>query len=194
MRNRPAFADFRAIGATRRPWKRLVVLCLVLCSLELALSRSADAQTIITLDVPGARDTTPRGINPAGAITGFYEDIIGGHGFLRAPNGALTTFDVPAAVRTSPRSINPLGAVTGLYYDASFVKHSFLRAADGNFTTFDAPGASTAYEKGTVPPEHQRGGRDHGILLGPGPRVSWLPADPGRQLHHVRCPGRWHEL
>src|SRR2546430_5409603 len=91
MRNRPGFADLCMIG----PWKRLVVLCLVLCSLELGLSRSADAQTITTFDVPGARDTFPQGIDPRGVIVGTYSDVIGGHSFVRAPNGVLTTFDVP---------------------------------------------------------------------------------------------------
>src|SRR5437899_3069863 len=95
MRNRPAFADLCTLG----PRKRLVVLCLTVCSVGLGLSRSAGAQTITTFDVPGARDTTPRSINPAGAITGSYSDVIGGHGFVRAPNGALTTFDVPVAVQ-----------------------------------------------------------------------------------------------
>src|SRR5947208_9506949 len=83
MRNRPAVADLCAVGTTAGPWKRLVVLCLVLCSLELGLSRSAGAQTITTFDVPGARDTTPRSINPAGAITGSYSDRIGRHGIVR---------------------------------------------------------------------------------------------------------------
>src|SRR2546425_1114023 len=100
MRNRPAFADLCPIGATIRPWKRLAVLCLVLCSLELGVSQSAHAQTVTTFDVPGARDTIPRGINPRGAIVGEYKDVIGGHGFVRAPNGTVTTFDVPAAART----------------------------------------------------------------------------------------------
>src|SRR5439155_3995566 len=126
MRNRPAFADLCPVGATTGPWKRLVVLCLALCSLELGLSRSADAQTITTFDVPGARDTAPRSINAAGAITGSFSDMIGGHGFVRAPNGVLTTFDVPDAVRTSARSINPLGVVTGDYDDVRSVTHGFL--------------------------------------------------------------------
>src|SRR5436853_5425568 len=119
MRNRLAFADLCTLG----PRKRLVVLCLVLCSLELGLSRSAHAQAITTFDVPGARDTVPQGINPRGVIAGSYSDVIGGHGFVRAPNGALTTFDVPDALRTTAASINPLGVVTGYYFDASFVTH-----------------------------------------------------------------------
>src|SRR5439155_5548059 len=148
MRNRPAFADLCIIG----PRKRLAVLCLVLCSLELGLSRSAQAQTITTFDVPGARATSPRSINPAGAITGLYSDIIGGHGFVRAPNGAFTTFDVPGAARTTAVSINPLGVVTGWYDDASFVTHGFLRAPDGAFTTFDVPVAVQGTEPASINP------------------------------------------
>src|SRR5215831_7580741 len=71
----------------------------------------------------------------------------GSHGFLRAPDGAITTFDPPGAGTTGgrgtfPTSINPSGAITGHYRDATSVPfHGFLRAPDGTITTFDAPGA-----------------------------------------------------
>ena len=35
-----------------------------------------------TFDPPGSTGTAPAGINPAGAITGYYVDANGGHGFL----------------------------------------------------------------------------------------------------------------
>jgi hypothetical protein len=42
---------------------------------------------------PG-QGTLPQSINPAGAITGYYTDASGlSHGFVRAPDGAITTFD-----------------------------------------------------------------------------------------------------
>jgi hypothetical protein len=98
--------------------------------------------TFITFDPPGSIDTRPRSINPAGEITGFYEDTsLVSHGFLRARDGTITTFDVPGSIGTSPQSINPAGEITGLYNDTSFVLHGFLRARDGTIITFDVPGA-----------------------------------------------------
>ena len=85
---------------------------------------------------------TPMGINPAGAIIGFYVDASSvQHGFVRAPNGIITEFDPTGSVFTDPNAINAVGAITGFYFDANFVGHGFLRATDGTITSFDAPGA-----------------------------------------------------
>ena len=109
MRNRPAFADLCTLG----PRKRLVVLCLTVCSVGLGLSRSAHAQAIITFDVPGAvNGTFPSSINPSGAITGVYLDAsLANHGFLRTADGTFTLFDAPDSLLTVPVSINPAGAI-----------------------------------------------------------------------------------
>ena len=109
---------------------------------------AAQAGTFTTFDFPGSTSTVPVGINPAGAITGYYQGAGGRtHGFLRAPDGTFTKFDVPGSictpalpVCTQPSGINPAGAITGFYQDANFVSHGFLRAPDGTFTIFDAPG------------------------------------------------------
>lgn len=115
--------------------------------------------TIATFDAPGA-GTTPglgtftaqfNGINPAGAVTGNYSDASGvNHGYLRAPDGAITVFDVPGAGNANPGGINPAGTIVGNYMDASGVNHGFVRAADGTFTVFDIPGAGTAPGEGTL--------------------------------------------
>src|SRR5437660_11131546 len=85
---------------------------------------------------------TPMGINPAGAIIGFYVDASSvQHGFVRAPNGIITEFDPTGSVFTDPNAINAVGAITGFYFDANFVGHGFLRATNGTITSFDAPGA-----------------------------------------------------
>jgi hypothetical protein len=68
--------------------------------------------SFVTFDVPGAiNGTHPSSFNPAGAITGYYNDANSlGHGFLRASDGTFTTFDAPSAVVcTFPSSINPGG-------------------------------------------------------------------------------------
>jgi hypothetical protein len=87
---------------------------------------------------------TPMGINPAGAITGFYVDASSvQHGFMRASGGKITEFDPTGSIFTNPNAIDALGAITGFYFDANFVGHGFLREPDGTITSFDAPGADT---------------------------------------------------
>ena len=111
---------------------------------------------------PGAIQTTPFSINPAGAITGDYLDAnYYGHGFLRARDGTLTTFDDPGGNDTTAVGINPAGTIAGVFhnYDVNFVGHGFLRTHDGTFTNFDVPGNLT-------PSQHlyQPGRGNHGKL------------------------------
>jgi hypothetical protein len=139
----------------------------------LAITVQASAQHIITYNVPGAgtgawQGIQAPGINPAGAITGFYSDSKNVyHGFLRAPDGKITTFDAPGAGNntvpgfyatpagvlggqgTYGISINPAGAISGAYIDKENVMHGFLRSPDGRFTTIDDPNAGTGYSQGT---------------------------------------------
>jgi hypothetical protein len=74
----------------------------------------------------------PSGINPAGAITGSFNDSSPrNHGFLRASDGTITTFDVPAAGTgfsqgTIPWAINPGGVIMGFCIDANNVRHGFV--------------------------------------------------------------------
>jgi hypothetical protein len=112
--------------------------------------------TIKTFDAPGAACpgansvcTEPKGINPEGAIAGYYCDAVTCHGFLRAPDGTVTGFDPPGSVYTFAPwgGINPAGVITGSYFDANFLGHGFLRAWNGTFASIDAPGAAN----GTFP-------------------------------------------
>jgi hypothetical protein len=99
--------------------------------------------TIISFDAPGAggscqqlslNGTIAQGINPAGAIAGYYFDASGlSHGYLRARDGTITTFDAPGAGTgscqgTIAQSINPAGAIAGYVVDANNVAHGFLRS------------------------------------------------------------------
>lgn len=86
--------------------------------------------TITTFDPPGSLATSPSDINPAGAITGYYQvanHIF--HGFLRARHGAYTVFDPPGSLITETEAINSVGAITGFYCDFIAVPpcHGFLR-------------------------------------------------------------------
>jgi len=113
--------------------------------------------TITTFDAPGAGTGAFQGtmvftvdnLNPAGAIAGVSLDASNVyHGFLRAPDSAITTFDAPGAGTgafqgTLSDGIDQAGTIEGVYADASNVAHGFLRAPDGTITTFDVPGAGT---------------------------------------------------
>lgn len=93
---------------------------------------------ITTFEVPGGgtsanQGTVAAGVNPAGAVTGYYFDNASvSHGLLRARDGTVTSFDAPGAGTGSLQgtfciNMNPAGAITGYYVDASGVSHGFLR-------------------------------------------------------------------
>jgi hypothetical protein len=102
-------------------------------------------------------------INPAGAITGAYDDAKNvSHGFLREPDGKFTTFVAPGAGTSGPGtvafSINPAGVIVGYYSDGStvgnqgeLVYHGFVREPDGKFTTFNVPGAVAVFPSSINP-------------------------------------------
>jgi hypothetical protein len=78
-----------------------------------------------TFDIPGADETNPSAINPAGTTTGAYfagKNILG---FVRSVNGAVTTFLPPGATSVGPTAINAKGEVTG-NYSANSLVHGFL--------------------------------------------------------------------
>ena len=120
--------------------------------------------TTTVFDAPGAgtddfEGTRAYGINPGGAITGWF--IVSGgsyvvHAYVRAKDGTFTVFDAgipgPYPQGTFPYGfsvINPDGAITGYYTDAGNVSHGFLRAKHGTITGFDVPGAGTGAGQGT---------------------------------------------
>ena len=139
--------------------------------------------SITTFDAPGVgpgggpnlEGTHAFSINPAGAITGSYDDAKNvSHAFLREPDGKFTKFDVRGAVAVFPSSINPQGLIVGAVADANEVSHGFLRRPDGTIITFDAPGAGTSPFDGTYPSsvnpsgaitgDYQVSGISHGFL------------------------------
>jgi hypothetical protein len=146
--------------------------------------RAADG-TFTQIDAPDAgtgpfpqgtfpSEFTPMGINPAGAITGFYVDASSvQHGFVRAANGVITEFDPPGSILTNPNAIDTIGQITGFYFDASFVGHAFLRATNGTFTQIDAPGADTTGD----------GNGTFGVGLTPSGEVEGVYVDINGVLH-----------
>src|SRR6516225_8913297 len=107
--------------------------------LLVGLTGPAKAQyTFTTIDVPGARETFPNGINDAGQIVGYYY----GHGFLLDVDGSYTTIDVPGAHGTYAFGINASGQIVGQII--SDIWHGLLLDVDGSYTTIDVPGAPGA--------------------------------------------------
>ena len=76
--------------------------------------------------------SAPSGINPAGTVTGSFNDGFEiNHGFWRTSGGTVTTFDVPGAGTgynqgTLPIGITPGGVIAGSYRDAKSITHGFL--------------------------------------------------------------------
>jgi hypothetical protein len=95
-----------------------------------------------TVEVPGASETRPLGINNRGQIAGWYLDRDGTpHGFLRDRDGGIMTIDAPGATVTAALDVDDRGRTVGVYVDAAPRFHGFLRDADGTITTIDFPGA-----------------------------------------------------
>ena len=118
---------------------------------------------------------TPMGLNPGGAITGFYVDASSvQHGFVRASGGKITEFDPPGSILTNPNAIDAPGDITGFYFDANFVGHAFLRDTDGTFTQIDAPGADSTPGSGNG---------TFGVGLTPNGGVEGVFVDPSGVLH-----------
>lgn len=86
------------------------------------------------IDVPGATETVPVGINNHNEVIGSFTDQSGAtHGFLRTADGVITSFDVPGSGGAGPSAINDNGDITGSF---SYPLQGFLRHADGKFETF----------------------------------------------------------
>jgi hypothetical protein len=114
--------------------KILVGTVFLLCGLQLygqqtgsGAEAEAKAATYTTFGIKGSTFIAPLGINPAGAITRYYQDINGiTHGFLRAPDGTISTVNLGGG-NTLTSAINPAGEITGQYHDASDTFRGFLR-------------------------------------------------------------------
>jgi len=97
-----------------------------------------------TIDDPSGFSTTLTGINNAGVIVGFYNDVTGkAHGFVDI-GGLFTTIDDPLGTGgTEVEGINNKDQVVGFYIDGTGEVHAFLdNKPFGNSTTHQALVAS----------------------------------------------------
>jgi len=115
------------------------------------------AQTITSLDYPGALATTAFAINDSGVIVGIYGDTNKvAHFYVRSSTGTYTSFDIPGGSPAAPgMGINKSGVIAGYDIDSSMVHHGFVRTAAGTITTFDVPGASKLSNQGTSDQAYQ---------------------------------------
>ena len=104
-------------------------------SLALALAtissfgQTAPSFKFVSIDFPGASDTTATGINNSGVIVGSYtlNGVI--HGY-KLVNGHFTTINFPGAVSTQVNGINTNGDIAGTYFPAAInTSHGFLLRA-----------------------------------------------------------------
>jgi len=79
---------------------------------------------VVIIEIPGATQTAPSGINDRGQIVGLVYNTTGVHGFLRDPDGTVVTLDVPGALGTEARGISASGKVVGDWGDGKAV-HGF---------------------------------------------------------------------
>src|SRR5262249_13953287 len=123
---------------------------------------TADLATVTTIDVPGAINTFPFGINASSVIVGRYlarNNIT--HGFVRTAADAVCTVDYPGTSFTIPgvtnvctldfpganftvaSGINDQGDITGWYtLPGSAVRHGLLlKAGESEPGSFDPPGS-----------------------------------------------------
>jgi hypothetical protein len=141
--------------------------------------------TISTFDVPGAGTAANQGtymasyegLSSEGAVVGWFLDANNvNHGYLRAPDGAITTFDAPGAGTGANQGTLAYGvspAIPGVYYDGNNVLHGFVRSEAGDFTTIDVPGAigtnvQNINLRGAIDGDYyDTNGASHGFLRGP---------------------------
>jgi hypothetical protein len=110
------------------------------------------ANTITTIDVPGAVSTQLFGISNHGVAVGYYSDASGTHGFEVLGNGTLVyPFDAPGGASpftnnppvTSFLGVNDSGTIVGVYGN-SLQQPSFILSG-GVYNTFAIPGCGNTY-------------------------------------------------
>ena len=110
-----------------------------------SFSRAANhPYTFTRLDVPGAAQTQPFGINARDRVVGSY--VQGGvtRGFIYEAGVWTTNIVYPGAVFTQLRGVGPGGEIVGIYRNAGETPgigfHGFLLTTEGVFIAVNFPG------------------------------------------------------
>jgi hypothetical protein len=136
-----------------------VLLCAIIAVPAAAQDLTA---TFTPVNVPGAVQTWPGGINNAGTMVGYYLDSSGAyHGYILEGTN-LTTLDDPNGTNTEAFGLNLNGAiqVVGSYVNESGVTLGFLYK-DGTYTDIPAPSGV-----GGVVSSGATGVNDAGVIVG----------------------------
>lgn len=128
------------------------------------------------INVAGARDTYPLGLNNKGEAVGYWDtNPLVPHGFYRSVSGQLSTIDVPNAASTAAFAINDRGQIAGYYASTTGALHGFVKTR-AQFQDIDVPGATativtTINNLGAVAGEYfDSTGKRHGFIATP-----WAP-------------------
>ncbi|MGI8402013.1 MAG: hypothetical protein ACR2NS_10505 [Gemmatimonadaceae bacterium] len=166
--------------------------------------------TFTRLDVPGASQTLPSGINAAGRIVGSYSQGGITRGFVY-DDGVYTTVVYPGAVLTQLRGIGPGGEIVGTYRMASENSfphiHGFILRKSGEFIQVNYPGhpntiAQRILPDGTILGCYHDGdtmGSMYGMTIG---RAGFSAIDAFASMNNGATPGgrkvvglfRWNRL
>lgn len=108
----------------------------------LLLSVTLSADTLTTIDYPGATSTDLTGINSSGDMVGVA--IVAGQrkAFLYS-EGQFTDLVYPDAPRTEATAIDSRGDIAGFYQDSSGQFYGFVLDKHGTFASYDYPPATT---------------------------------------------------
>jgi YD repeat-containing protein len=97
----------------------------------------------LPLDVAGALETIPLGINNDEVFVGTVTLSDTTHPAFISSHGVVTTFAVPGAIATFAYQVNASSQIIGYYVDAGGIRHGYTRDSAGNLTfPIDAPGST----------------------------------------------------
>jgi hypothetical protein len=129
---------------------------------------------ITAFDASPSAATYVEAMNDSGAITGFFTDAVGYHGFVRQGK-SIIQFDINGGGITEGQAINAGGTVAGWYTDANGASHAFTRDKLGNVTLIDVSYAGTRINQGTFATGINATGEVVGNFVGPaGNQHGWL--------------------
>ena len=172
-----------------------------------SFARAERSYAFTTVDVPGAFQTLPQGINASGVIVGAY---FSGSGCPSAPcvvkgfiyNGTSFTTVVyhnaagTEAVNTQLRGIGPSGEIVGSYRmpgEAAVNVHGFILTTAGEFISADYPGHTNTIPQRILPDgtilgcyhDNDTMGSMFGFLVRKG---DFSPIDISRSMHNGATP------
>jgi hypothetical protein len=154
------------MSLSTRTRRLLAVLSCLTAFLSLVPSAVAelDHSFYLPLELKGATQVTPAGINDCFSITGTYLDEgLNQHAFVTELFGKTVSFNISGAFATYPIGINNAGDVTGSYLEVGSPSGGFIRSAKGEITKFVVPGSTATYPAAI---------NDYGVVAG-----SYSPTD-----------------